>query len=203
MRRSNLALKLGACIETFLRKEYRKHSHLDGGLYYWNERDVHWALYEHLRNRTQSYSIGSGWWIHAEGTVGRPRYARKTKWKGKKRADIVLVNHSDFKRKWLLQGPCDVQYEAMIEIKLIWSGSGLANSLDGINKDLRKLESCLSDRTTKNAFLILLDGLDGRHRPYLQDSLGNTGKDPSLVIYHWPDSESAVEDPKKADFKKY
>jgi uncharacterized protein with von Willebrand factor type A (vWA) domain len=76
----------------------------------------------------------------------------------------------------------------MIEIKLIWSGSGIANSLEGINNE--KLESCLGDGTTKSAFLVLLDGLDSKHKPYLQDSLKKLKK-------------NSVENPKETDFWKY
>lgn len=155
MRRSVLTLKIGKCIETFLTKEYRKNSHLDeiyGGAYYWNERDIHWALYRYLRERMQSHSIGSEWWTHAEGIVYRPKYVRREQWKGAKRADIVLISHSEVK-KWYKDEIEDFPpYEAMIEIKLIWRGEGKANTSYGIKRDIKKLESCLSGGTTKKRF---------------------------------------------------
>jgi len=207
MRRSEFALKVCSCIETFLKDEYRKHSHLDknyGGAYYWNERDIQWAFYRHLRDRTNPYSIGSEWWVHAEGTIERPRYVRKKKWKGMKRADVVFINHSDFKRWW--RGDTDEYppYKAMIEIKLIWSGSGKANTIQGIEKDIRKLEVCLNDGTTENAFFVLLDGLDrGRYPYYQRDELRNLKTNPYLIIYHWPDCKNPIDDPASAVFKKY
>lgn len=207
MRRSKFFLKVSRCIETFLRNEYRKHSHLDknyGGAYYWNERDIQWAFYRHLRDRTHPYSIGSEWWVHAEGTIERPKYVRKKKWKGMKRADVVFINHSDFRRWW--KGDTDEypSYKAMIEIKLIWSGSGKANTIHGIERDIKKLEACFNDGTAENAFFVLLDGLDRWKYPYYQgDDLKNLKTNPYLIIYHWPDSKNPVGDSASATFKKY
>lgn len=210
MRRSETSLKISKCIETFLENKYRNFSHLDnvyGGAYYWNERDIHWALYSHLRDRTNAYSIGSKWRVHAEGTINRPKYFRREKWKGIRRADIVFINHSNLK-KWFRKVNDNIDcvyppYDAMIEIKLIWSGSGRANAEYGIKKDIEKLESCLADGTTKDAFFLLLDGLDRQHLPYFQNSLRNLKNNSSLVIYHWPDSKSPIKNIEEAQWTKY
>jgi len=207
MRRSRFVLKICRCVETFLRKDYRKQSHIDqnyGGAYYWNERDIQWAFYRHLRDRTQPYSIGSQWWVHAEGKIERPRYVRKAQWKGMKRADVVFINHNEFKKWW--RGDIDQRpaYEAMIEIKLIYSGMGRANTIGSIQRDIKKLEACLNDGTTENAFLILLDGLDVRGIPYFQkEDFRDLKANKYLILYHWPDSRKPVDDPSTADFRKY
>ncbi len=207
MKRSKFTLKICRCIETFLRNDYRKHSHLDanyGGAYYWNERDIQWALYRHLRDRTKPYSIGSEWWVHAEGMIERPRYVRKNQWRGMKRADVVFINHSDFKRWW--RGETDERppYKAMIEIKLIYSGMGRANTIGSIQRDIKKLEACLNDGTAENAFLILLDGLNRHGCPYYQrEDLENLKTSTYLILYHWPDSKEPIDDPSRADFRKY
>jgi hypothetical protein len=107
-------------------------------------------------------------------------------------------------RKWYRGDIRDIPpYEAMIEIKLIWSGSGRANTEHGIRKDIKKLEACLNDGTTKNAIFVLLDGLDSQNRPYFQDYLKSFKRFPSLVVYHWPDSSVPIENPRNANFGKY
>src|SRR5216683_5915394 len=98
-RRSRKQLAIDRCVIAFLR-EYRHDSKVGSeleGAYYWNEREIQWQLFSHLRNRTVSRSIGSEWWIHAEGAVQRPKYAR---WSGLKHADVVVIDHSEFRRWW-------------------------------------------------------------------------------------------------------
>src|SRR5207245_9245950 len=136
-KRSKKQLAIDRCIMAFL-KEYREHSRVGTeleGAYFWNEREVQWALFSHLRNRTVSRSIGSQWWIHAEGDIERPRYAR---WPGLRRADIVVINHSEF-REWVRrQTGNPPSYEAMIELKVLWSGYGIEGTREEIKKDIKK-----------------------------------------------------------------
>ncbi len=94
-RRSDKAVRLDRMIEQFL-KTFRKNSHTGDpeleGYYYWNEREIHWELFNQLRSRTESYGLGSRWWIHAEGPVERRKWVR---WQAK-RADVVVINHKKF-----------------------------------------------------------------------------------------------------------
>jgi len=194
-----------ACIRHFL-KEYPRKSHLDdeyGGTYYWNERDVQWALYNHLRERTMAHSIGSKWCIHAEGRVERPRYVRMKKWPRTRRADIVVIDHDGYKKAWR-DGTDFPPYEAMIEVKMVWPGWGRRFYEDAVWGDITKLEACVLGGITKNAFFILLDALDRTRIPYFQEYLaGITEKDPRLVIFHWPDSDKKVDSIRNAMFRKY
>jgi hypothetical protein len=203
-RRSKKALAVEACIKHFL-KDYRQNSHLDenyGGAYYWNERDVQWALYSHLRKRTVSRSIGSEWCVHAEGSIERPKYVRTEKWPRTRRADLVVIDHNKFKKAW--RNETDFPpYEAMIEIKMILPGWGRTFYEDGVREDIRKLEACLKSSITRNAFFILLDALDRRRIPYFQDELAKMEKDSRLVIYHWPDSRRGIDSIKEAPFRRY
>jgi len=204
-KRSRKALRIESCVKHFL-KEYRKHSHLDekyGGAYYWNERDIQWALYSHLRERAVQRSIGSKWSVHAEGRVERPKYARKNKWPGTRRADIVIINHDAFKRAWR-DGADFPPYEMMIEIKMVWPGWGPKFYRNSIKRDIEKLESCLSSGITKEAIFILLDGLDRNGIPYYNEKdLQDLKKNSNLIIYHWPDSKKPVDYVKDADFRRY
>ena len=204
-RRSKEALAIEACIRHFL-KEYRQRSHLDanyGGTYYWNERDVQWALYSHLRERTVAHSIGSKWCIHAEGRVERPRYVRTKRWPRMRRADIVVIDHDSYRRaaKEDLDLP---PYEAMIEIKMVWPGWGKRFYEETVWKDITKLEDSILGGITRNAFFILLDALSRARIPYFQEYLASViQKDSRLVIYHWPDSWKKVESIREAQFRRY
>jgi len=203
-RRSRKGLAIEACIIHFL-KEYRRNSHLDekyGGAYYWNERDVQWALYNHLRERTVAHSIGSRWCIHAEGRVARPKYVRTEKWPRTRRADIVVIDHRRFRKAWRDEGDFP-PYEAMIEIKMVWPGWGRKFYENAVLDDLNKLEACLIKGITRNAFFILLDALNRKRVPYFQEYLEGIEKNPRLVIYHWPDSGKRVESTEQADFRRY
>jgi len=208
-RRNKKAIRIESCIRHFL-NEYRRNSHLDekyGGAYFWNERDIQWALVSHLRERSKSRSIGSKWCIHAEGSIDRPRYVRTERWPTTRRADIVIINHNGFKRA--IRDQTDFPpYEAMIEIKLIWPGVGRSNSEWGIKEDINKLEACLAGGLTKNAFFILLDSIGSQGErydiPYYQEEDFNRMKTNSrLVIYHWPDYKKPIESIKEAKFKRY
>lgn len=202
-------MTVGDCIESFL-KNYRKYSHLDetyGGLYYWNERDVHWALLSFLKRNAPNRGIGSHWWVHAEGDIGRPRYVRSKEWRAKRRADIVVTDHQALKRamRMKVEPPA---YEAMIEVKLFWTGSGKAASRSAVESDFRKLQQSLSGGITKNAFLVVLDGLNVHRLPYfkkedLRELKKGSGRMASTVIYHWPDLDQKVDDIEIAPFGKY
>lgn len=211
-KRSAKHMAIDRCIVAFL-KEYRKFSHIGDsleGAYYWNEREAQWSLFNHMRSRTISRSIGSEWWIHAEGDVERPSYAR---WSGLKRADIVVVNHSKFRKWWKSgqRGPTPA-YVAMIELKVLWSGSGMKSTLSSIKADVRKLAGCLDGGRTEEAHLILLDALGRRRVPYYtEDSISKMlqrvkiGHRMShrLRLWHWPDSDQRVDVPKQASWKAY
>lgn len=210
-RRAEKMLEVDACIKAFL-KTYRGSCKLgsqDEGAYYWNEREVQWELFRHLRERAVPHRIGSEWWFHAEGTVEKPAYAR---WGARRRADIVMINHSQFKR-WFRQRLRGLpKYEAMIELKLIWSGQGRAMTRSKIRKDLRKLATCLDGQLTKEGHMILIDGLDRRDTPYysrdtLVNMLGNLPLRhrlaPRLHLWHWPDSDDPIENVRKARWKHY
>jgi hypothetical protein len=214
-RRSKKSMTVGDCIESFL-KSYRRYSHLDdtyGGIYYWNERDVHWGLLSCLKKNAPYRGIGSQWWVHAEGEIKRPRYVRLEEWAAKRRADIVIVNHQAYKRAWKLQTELP-SYEAMIELKLfwgtnqIWIGSGRLWAERAASDDFRKLQQCLSGGITKNAFLVVLDGIDRNGMPYLsrkflEELKKPVGRGASTIIYHWPAADEKVEDLKRAPFERY
>ncbi|MGA2625759.1 MAG: hypothetical protein ABSF63_01685 [Candidatus Bathyarchaeia archaeon] len=210
-RRGKKMLEVDACIEAFLRT-YRKSSKLgsrDEGAYYWNEREVQWELFRHLRERAVSHGIGSEWWFHAEGTVERPAYAR---WGARRRADIVMIDHYRFK-KWFMGGTSrEPEYEAMIELKLLWSGWGLSSTYSWIRADLRKLASCLGGHQTNEAHMVLIDGLDRRSTPYYSydvicKMLASLHLRPRLTsrlhLWHWPDSDEPIEDTRTAPWEHY
>jgi hypothetical protein len=209
-RRAAKLVKIDRCIVAFL-KDYRKNSHIGAdfeGAYYWNEREVQWELFSHLRERTVSRSIGSRWWIHAEGSVERPRYAR---WERSRRADIVVVNHSKFK-KWWKQRQGVPPYEAMIEVKIVWSGQSVANTVSKLRSDARKLASCLRGGKTREAHIVLLDTLSEDGLPcyssqQIEELLGHLSLRPRIAsrihLWHWPDSEEKVENARKAPWHHY
>jgi hypothetical protein len=88
-KRGKKMLEVDSCIKAFL-KDFRQFAHVgaqDEGAYYWNEREIQWELFRHLRQRAVSHRIGSEWWFHAEGTVEKPAYSR---WRSRKRADVVI-----------------------------------------------------------------------------------------------------------------
>ncbi len=210
-RRTRKLLAIDRCIEAFL-KRYRENSNTGQtleGAYYWNEREVQWDLFQQLRGRTVSRSIGSPWWIHAEGTVDRPRYAR---WAGQRRADIVVINHAKFLSWWKSgrkgKGPA---YEAMIEVKIIWSGEGKATR-HLITKDLKKIGKCVEDGLTQEANLILLDALGQKNLPYynsqdIENMLARLGVRPRAAsrvrVWHWPDSSEAIGKISRASWHMY
>lgn len=192
-------------------EEYRKHSHLDpvyAGAYYWNEREIQWALMSHLRDRMFSYSFGSPWWVHAEGSIVRPWFARRKEWPAPRRADVVLIDHSA-SRRWYKnfhegRDTYYPRYEAMIELKLFWSGQGPAYIKPFLEADTRKLRGCLKDGAAKEAYQIVLDGLDRKRVPYLRGRyLERLKRGTKLQIFHWPDSEKPILDSKKAPYGVY
>jgi hypothetical protein len=205
-RRGRKILAIEACVEHFI-KEYARNSHLDkkyGGAYYWNERDIQWALYSHLRERMVERGIGSRWSVHAEGSIERPKYTRKEKWGTKRRADIVVIDHDGFKKAWRGEAPDYPPYEAMIEIKVIWPGWGQKATQNWILDDVEKLTICLKKHVAKNAILILLDGLSRKHLPYYTEKDVRAFKThPNMTIYHWPDSEDPIRILKDADCGRY
>jgi hypothetical protein len=204
-RRSRKSISIEGCIKNFL-KRYRGYSHLHeryGGIYYWNERDVQWALLSNLKRSAPQVGIGSEWRVHAEGDIKRPRYVRTEGWPGTRRADIVVIDHAAFKRAWRT-GANFPPYDAMIEIKLMWPHTGRKAYAKAIEKDASKLKQCLSRKITKNAFLVLLDAVDRNGLPYFQkEQLKELKKGSSLLVYHWPDSEVEIKEIGKADFRKY
>jgi len=82
-----------------------------------------------------------------------------------------MIDHSHFKKWFRTRAGSLPQYEAMIELKLIWSGQGRAGTLPKIRADLRKLSTCLNGQLTKEAHMILIDGLDRRSTPYYSSDL--------------------------------
>jgi len=206
MNRSRKGKVLDDLIGGFL-FDYKQVSHLDpiyGGAYVWNEREAQWLLTSYLKERMVSYSVGSPWWIHAEGGIGRPRYARKEDWKATRRADIVMVDHSKFKRWYSGRTSMEPPYIAMIELKLFWSGGGRAWIEPQVEGDVKKLQECLSDGTTIEAYSVILDGVDRYSIPYLNSAyLKSLKSGTKLQIFHWPDSESPITNFKEADFHRY
>jgi hypothetical protein len=210
-RRARKMLEVDACIKAFLRT-YRascKIGSQDEGAYYWNEREVQWELFRHLRERAVSHRIGSEWWFHAEGTVEKPAYSR---WGATRRADIVMINHSHFKRWFRRRSGGQPMYEVMIELKLVWSGQGRAGTRSKIRADLTKLAKCLDGQLTKESHMILIDGIDRRSTPYYsRDTLVNILANlplrhrlaPRLHLWHWPDSDGPIENPRVARWKHY
>lgn len=210
-RRARKLLKIDSCITAFLKK-YRQNAHIGGefeGAYYWNEREVQWELFTNLRGRTVSRSIGSEWWIHAEGDVEIPRY---TRWERSRRADIVVVNHSKFRKWWKSREGNPPRYETMIEVKIVWSGQGVSSTVKKLLADAKKLAACLNDKKTKEAHMILLDGLSRDKTPYyarqqIEDLLARLKLRPRVAskmhIWHWPDSKNPIQDIQKADWRHY
>ena len=210
-KRAKKMVEVDACVKAFL-KTFRGSCKLgskDEGAYYWNEREVQWELFRHLRQRAVSHRIGSEWWFHAEGTVEKPAWSR---WGATRRADIVMINHSKFKR-WFStgQGRAPV-YEAMMELKLVWSGQGRRATTRKIHEDLRKLSSSLRANLTKEAHMILIDGLDRSGAPYYSKSvilqmLGDLRMRPRLAsrlhLWHWPDSDETITSVGKARWWHY
>jgi hypothetical protein len=201
VKRAAKLVQIDHCITAFL-KEFRQNSHTGGpleGAFYWNEREVQWELFNHLRARTVSRSIGSRWWIHAEGSVERPKYAR---WERNRRADIVVMNHSKLRNWFKKKRPgLPPPYEAMIEVKMIWTGQGYSSTVKSIRKDAKKLAACLRDKKTKEAHIILLDALSNEGVPYysslqIEDLLASVHLRPRIAprlhLWHWPDSEEPV-----------
>ncbi len=198
---------MDSCIRAFL-KDYKKSSNLGGlleGVYYWNEREAQWALFQHLRSRTVNWGIGSEWWVHAEGDVARPRYSR---WRGGPRADIILVDHYNY-RNWVANGEKGPppMYHALIEMKLLWSGWGMKATLNGVKRDLSKLARSLQSGQTGEAHFVLLDALRKDRLPYysrariqqLLRGLRLRKKVASkLHVWHWPDSRRPITKVKEA-----
>jgi hypothetical protein len=210
-RRARKMIEVDACIKAFL-KTYRSSCKLgspDEGAYYWNEREVQWELFRHLRERAVSHRIGSEWWFHAEGAVEKPAYSR---WSTRRRADIVMINHYRFRNWFTGRTRTEPDYEAMMELKLIWSGWGLSSTMGWIRADLRKLASCLKGYVTKEAHLILIDGLDRNSTPYysshrISKMLADLHLRPRLAsrlhLWHWPDSDEPIANVRKARWGHY
>ncbi len=210
-RRAQKMIQVDACIKAFL-KTYRESCKLgspDEGAYYWNEREVQWELFRHLRERAVSHGIGSEWWFHAEGTVEKPAYAR---WGARRRADIVMINHYRFKKWFMGKTSKEPEYEAMMELKLLWGGWGLSTTMPWIHADLKKLASCLGGQLTNEAHMILIDGLGRNSTPYyssdaIRKMLENLHVRPRLAprlhLWHWPDSDEPVEYARKAPWHHY
>ena len=206
MPRNRRIEKIEALIGAFLNDQiahYRK-SHLDdtyGGVYYWNEREYQWALFNYMRNRSTSYGIGSEWTFHAEGTVDRPAYSR---WGSARRADIIAVDHEEFKRWWRHEIEDAPTYDTMIEVKVVWSGQGRASTIGGIQDDVNKLDACLRSRLTKSAYVVLIDSLDRSHYPYYaaRDIHGLIG-DTDVGVFHWPDGHDPVTDIAESEYRLY
>ena len=210
-KRGKKMLEVDSCIKAFL-KDFRQFAHVgaqDEGAYYWNEREIQWELFRHLRQRAVSHRIGSEWWFHAEGTVEKPAYSR---WRSRKRADVVMINHSSFKKWSRLRTGSLPTYELMIEVKVVWSGQGRAATSAKIRADLKKLATCLGGHLTKEAHMILIDGLDVQSTPYyskavIQGMLEHVHLRPKLAsrlhLWHWPDSERPIAKIKKAHWKHY
>ncbi len=204
-------LEVDACIKAFLRT-YRASCKLGSpneGAYYWNEREVQWELFSNLRKRAVSHRIGSEWWFHAEGTVEKPAWAR---WGARRRADVVMINHSKFKRWFPSRRGNGPAYEAMMELKLVWSTQGRAATSKKIKQDLRKLANCLRSHLTNEAYLILIDGLNRDRTPYysrpiIESMLLNLHIRPSLAsrlhVWHWPDSEETIQSITRAPWHHY
>lgn len=204
-------LEVDACIEAFL-KDFRRQSGLGTrleGAFYWNEREVQWELFRHLRERAIPHRIGSEWWFHAEGTVEKPAWAR---WGARRRGDIVMINHAQFKGWSLGQRRLQPGYEAMMELKLVWSGEGKATTIRKVRDDLKKLSRCLGAGLTKEGHMILIDGLDRNATPYyssktirrMLESLPLRPRlAPKLHLWHWPDSDQPVSDVKRQPWHHY
>lgn len=83
----------------------------------------------------------------------------------------------------------------MIELKLFWSGQVRSFIEPKVKDDASKLKSCLKDGSTVEAFQVILDGLDRKGVPYLdEDHLHRLKKGTKLTIFHWPDSAEPIED---------
>jgi hypothetical protein len=104
------------------------------------------------------------------------------------------------------------EYEAMIELKLLWSGWGLSSTYSWIRADLRKLASCLGGHQTNEAHMVLIDGLDRRSTPYYSydvicKMLASLHLRPRLTsrlhLWHWPDSDEPIEDTRTAPWEHY
>jgi len=211
-KRAKKAVSLDRMIKQFLRT-FARNSHAGDreleGSYYWNERDVHWELFNELRRRTQSFGLGSRWWVHAEGRVERPKWAH---WHTR-RSDVVVINHKEFIDYVKGRTKRPPPYEAMIEVKVLWRGYGKKVYRDALRADATKLSQCLRKHLTKEAHLVILDSISPwTRRTYLgkndivklKESMSLRGKlRRKMHIWHWPDSEEPIQDPAKVSYAKY
>jgi hypothetical protein len=182
-----------------LRRNWRK-SQLNwpGGLaYHWNEREFHWDLFQRMREYAGVHGLGSGNWVRAEPALPTPRWASGA---GAPRADIVVVDHSAYKRylRRLAEGGSDDDFptfESMIELKVVWTGAGRASNREGFKYDITKLQRALRDSITRSAYFVILDNLDRNHVPYFDpDELRRLKRGTRVVVFHWPDGSDPVED---------
>jgi len=194
-------------IENFL-KEYQKHSHLERGHedeFYWNERDCQWHLFYYLRKSFErEYGRKGAFWVHAEGHY---EILKRKKWKVAGRADLNIMDPERNSRLFIEKGSEWEPYDAVIEMKLIWSGYGRKIYLPLVIKDLEKLQRMLTpqiDRfqNAKLGYFILLDGLNKKKAPYFAN-IKDWAKNYGVTIYHWPYSSKPIKNPKKATWKKY
>lgn len=81
------------------------------------------------------------------------------------------MNHSAL-RKWFKKKRPDLPpaSEAMIEVKMVWTGQGFSSTVQGVRIDAKKVAACLRDKKTKEAHIVLLDSLSNEGLPYYSSS---------------------------------
>jgi hypothetical protein len=181
-------------------KRQPRTTHLDDhywGAYYWSEREYQWALLAHMKEYAWRVGFGSEWSVHAEGSWERPKHARKSTWKAKKRSDIVIVNHREFLRWWKAgrASERDFPVEVAIEMKITWSAGKETRRL--IEADIHKLQRVLDDGATKTAYLVWLDSIRGngprKARAFFSPrEILEMRRGTGVKIFHWPDGEEPV-----------
>jgi len=190
-------------IEEFL-KEYRKHSHLEKeheDEFYWNERDCQWHLFYHLRkNFEKEYGRKGASWVHAEGQY---EILKRKRWKVAGRADLNVMDPERNSRLYTEKAEWE-PYDAVIEMKLIWSGYRKEKE---VIEDLEKLKKMVTKingfQNAEMGYFVLLDGLDRTKVPYYAENIKDWAKNYGVTIYHWPDISKPIKSPKKATWKKY
>lgn len=178
-----------------------------GGLaYYWNEREFQWALLQRMKTYAGPQGLGSDRWVRAEGSMPPPRWSKGA---GTLRSDIVVIDHSEYRRYLsdLGEGREDdnfPEYESMIELKVVWTSTGPAFYREAFEGDVTKLHKALRDSISRSAYFVILDNLDRNRVPYFTpDELSKLKRGTKVGIFHWPDGTEPVTVPETARIGRY
>lgn len=171
-------------------------THLDDdywGAYFWNEREYQWSLFSHMREYAGRERLGSKWAVHAEGSIERPRYARG----GRKRHDIVVINHSGLRRWWKRGRSTESDYpiEVAIEFKRTWNGS--RSTERAIKSDIKKLDGAVTSGSVKVGYLVWFDQIRSNGPKeglpfFSQDKVQQLRANTRARVVHWPDGNIPI-----------